>query len=136
MSPQRYNPVVGRFTLVPFEVSSRDLQLVASAVTFAKRQFQRNLDGPQNFQILTAVESRIPTAQFSGKLEISCREAELLVAALNAYCETFRSRAKHQSLFRGLHHLAARIEDKMEGRRTTNRNDLQLHIKTKISVRY
>jgi hypothetical protein len=109
-----------RFTLVPFQVSSRDLQLVDCAVSFSKQQSRRSLDGPQNVGILTAVETRIPTAQFSGKLEISRREAEVLIIALNLYCETFRSRTKHQALFQELHHLAARLADTMEGRKTRN----------------
>jgi hypothetical protein len=109
-----------RYALVPFKVSSRDLQLVGSAVTFTKRQSKPDPNGSQNLRILTAVETRILTAQFSGKLEISCREAEVLLSALNAYCETFRSRTKHQSLFQELHHLAERLADAMEGRKTRN----------------
>jgi hypothetical protein len=128
---------VERFTLVPFAVSSRDLQLVGSAVTFAKRQSKPDPDGSQNLRILTAVETRIPTAQFSGKLEISCREAELLLSALNAYCETLRSRTKHQSLFQELHHLTVRLADTMEGRRTRNHTGIQhFHFKPKTSARY
>ncbi len=126
-----------RFTLVPFEVSSRDLQLIGSAVTLAKRQTNRNLHGSQDFQILTAVETRIPTAQFRRRLEISSREAELLLAALNAYCESFRSRSKHQSLFQELQHFASRLADTMEGRKTRNhgRGPL-LFIKPKPSAQY
>jgi hypothetical protein len=109
-----------RYTLVPFQVSSRDLQLVGSAVTYTKQQSSRNVDSSHNFQILTAIETRIPTAQFRGCLEISSREAELLLTALNTYCEPFRSRTKHQSLFQELQHLAARLADTMEGRKTRN----------------
>src|SRR5712671_5718216 len=36
-----------------------------------------------------AIPDRIPTAQFSGKLEISCREAEVLLSALSDYSENF-----------------------------------------------
>ena len=124
-----------RLTLVPFGVSSRDLQLIGCAVTFSKQQSRRSLDASQNVGILTAVETRIPTAQFSGKLEISRREAEVLLIALNAYCETFRSRSKHQSLFQELHHLTARLADTMEGRKTRNhgRGPL-LFIKPKTSA--
>ena len=123
-----------RLTLVQFEVSSRDLQLVGSAVTFAKRKFQRSLDGPQNFQILTAVESRFQAAQFRGTLEISCREAEVLLLALDAFCENFRSRTKYQSLFQEIDHLITRLADRMEGRRTRNTGLLQLYFKPKTSV--
>jgi hypothetical protein len=51
--------LMGRFTLVPFEVSSRDLQLVGSVVIFSKQQSKRNLYGTQDLQILRAVETRI-----------------------------------------------------------------------------
>src|ERR1700676_3358945 len=109
-----------RYPLVPFEVSSRDLQLIGIAVNFTKQQSSRNVDSSQKFQILTAIETRIPTAQFRGTLDISCREAELLLAALNTYCEPFRSRAKYQSLYQELQHLAERLEDTMEGRKARN----------------
>jgi hypothetical protein len=117
-------------------VSSRDLQLASSAVTFAKRQSSRSGDHAQNLRILTAIETRIPTAQFRGTLEISCREAEILLVALNAYGDTFRSRTKHQSLFEELQHLAERLADTMEGRRTRNNRGWQLQIKPKNLAPY
>jgi hypothetical protein len=127
---------VVRYTLVPFEVSSRDLELVGSAVTFAKRQPGYNVDGSQNLRILMAIETRIPTAQFRRNLEISCREAEVLLLALDAFCENFRSRIKHQSLFQEIDLLITRLADRMEGRRTRNTGLLQLYFKPKTSVPY
>lgn len=64
-----------------------------------------------------ALESRTPIAQFRGTLEMSCREAEVLVAALEAYSEAFRS-AKHRSLLQELQHLTVRLADATEGHRT------------------
>jgi hypothetical protein len=108
---------VARFTLIPCKVSSRELQLIDSAVAFAKRQSSYKIDGPQNRSILMALESRTPIAQFRGTLEMSCREAEVLVVALKAYSEIFRS-AKHQSLLQELQHLTVRLASATEGRRT------------------
>ena len=93
------------------------LQLIDSAVAFAKRQFSYKIDGPQTLSILSALESRTPIAQFRGTLETSCREAEVLVVALKSYSETFRS-AKHQSLLQELRQLTARLANSTEGRRT------------------
>ena len=128
--------IVARYSLTSFAVSSRHLQLITSAVAFAKRQFRSDPDGSQNVGILVAVETRIPTAQFSGKLEISCREAEVLLLALDAFCENFRSRTKYQSLFQEIDHLITRLADRMEGRRTRNTGLLQLYFKPKTSVPY
>jgi hypothetical protein len=122
---------VGSYPLVPFKVSSRDLEIVGIAIHFAKCQFQRNRDNSQDFQILTAVETRIPTAHLRGMLDISCREAELLLAALNTFCESFRSRAKYQSLFQELQFIAERLADTMQGRKTRNDGNPQFSIKQK-----
>ena len=115
--PQRYNRSVARFTLIPCKVSSREVQLIDSAVTFAKRHSNYKIDGPQHLAILMALESRTPIAQFRGTLEMSCREAEVLIVALKGYSEMFRS-AKHRSLLQELQDLTVRLANAMEGRRT------------------
>jgi len=84
---------------------------------------------------LTAVQTRIATAQFRGTLDISNREAELLQEALNTYCESFRSRTKYQSLFQELHDLAVRLAETMEGRKTRSHGSPQ-YIKPKTSAEY
>ena len=135
-NPQEYNTFVESYPLVPLKVSSRDLQLVGIAITFAKRQANRNPNDTQNVRILTAIQTRIPTAQFRGTLDISNREAEPLQGALNTYCESFRSRTKYQSLFQELHDLAVRLAETMEGHKTRNHGSPQLYIKTKTSAEY
>jgi hypothetical protein len=125
---------MGRFTLIPCKVSSRDLQLIASAVASAKRQYDYRIEGPQRLSILRTFEFRTPIAQFRGILEISCREAEVLVVALKAHLETFRS-AKHQSILQELQHLTARLVNAMEGRRTPT-YPRQPRIKPKTPVPY
>jgi hypothetical protein len=122
--------IVARYSLTAFAVSSRHLELITSAVTFAKRRSRSDPDGSQNVGILMAVETRIPTAQFSGKLEISCREAEVLLSALSDYSENFGFRPKHQSLFQELQHLASLLEENMEGRRMTSIQEFRLKPKT------
>ena len=103
--------------MVPCKVSSREVQLIDSAVAFAKRRSNYKIDGPQHFNILMALESRTPIAQFRGTLEMSCREAEVLIVALKAYSEMFRS-AKHRSLLRELQDITVRLANATEGRRT------------------
>ena len=134
ITPAKYNGAMVRFTLIPCKVSSRDLQLIDCAVASAKRQYNFKIDGPQKLSILMALESRTPIAQFRGTLEISCREAEVLVVALKAYSETFRS-AKHQSILQELQQLTARLVNATEGRRTPT-YPRQPRIKPKTPVPY
>jgi hypothetical protein len=123
---------VERYGLVPFKVSSRDLEIVAIAVRFAKRQSQGGRNDSQNVQILTAVETRIPTAQLRGMLDISGREAELILGAIKTYSESFRSRPKYQSLFQELQLLAERLADTMEEQKPRRYGNPQFSIKQKF----
>ena len=104
-------------TLAPCEVSFRDLQLIGSVVNFVKRQTSNQdhrIERSQDARILVAIETRIPDAHLRGKLEMTRREAEVLLLSLEAYSNTFRSGTKHQSVLHELHCLAQNLTDFIE----------------------
>ena len=113
----QYTGVMVVHTLVSCEVSSRELQLIGSAVHFAKRQTGQahQINRSQDHGIMLAIETRIPNAQLRGKLELSCREAEVLLLALDTFGNTFRSGTKHQLLLQELNSLTIHLADFMEG---------------------
>jgi hypothetical protein len=101
--------------LVVFKVSSRDLQLIGLASHAAQRRAHPTYN-PQDRGILGAIETRIPTAHFGEKLEITCTEADVLLPALETYALAFWGK-KHQALHQEIRGLAMRLANAMEGSR-------------------
>ena len=102
--------------LVVFKVSSRDLQLIGVAIHSAQHRAHPTHQA-QDRAILGAIETRIPTAQFGAKLEITCTEADVLLLALETYALAFWAGKKHQALHQEIRSLAMRLANAMEGSR-------------------
>jgi len=103
--------------LVVYKVSSRDLQLIGSAIHAAQHRAHPTHQAQQR-AILGAIGTRIPTAHFGEKLEITCTEADVLLPALETYALAFWAGKKHQALHQEIRSLAMRLANAMEGNRT------------------
>ena len=94
--------------------SSRDLQLIGLAIQAAQRRAHPTYKA-QDRGILGAIETRVPTAHFGEKLEITCTEADVLLPALETYALAFWAGKKHQSLHQEIRTLAMRLANAMDG---------------------